>query len=142
MSAVRKTTSERDVDYEGGERRGPARSGKALEGEILPPGEEMAGDLLMEMPSAVQVSQLLVESQRRHDLERRLATLAIEYDRCLASLQTLIRRYDSLQAECEASRPAIHIQALVPSLLRTALRLARDQVRAEYPELDTIAGAS
>lgn len=141
MTTLKKTTHGQDADYEGAERRGPARGRKALEGEILPPGDEMVGSLVMDMPSAVEVSQLMVESQRRHDLERRLATLAIEYDRCLAGLQTLIRRYDSLQAECEASRPAIHIQGLVPSLLRTALRLARDQVRAEYPELDTLTGA-
>lgn len=132
MTVVRKTVDQQDTEYVGRKPKGPAVDVQAVGGEIVPAA----------MPSAVEVSQLMAESQRRHDLERRLAALAIEYDRSLAALQALIRRHDQLQAECEASRPPMRIQHLVPSLLRTALRLARDQVRAEYPELKSLTGPS
>jgi len=90
--------------------------------------------------SALEVSQLMVQSQRRHDLEMRMAVLAVEYDRALAGLQSLVRRYDGLQAECEAARMPSPSQRVVPSLLRTAVKLARQQVRTQYPDLKGMLG--
>ncbi len=98
------------------------------------------GELVPANRAALEVSQFMAQSQRRHDLEMRMAVLAVEYDRALGSVQALVRRYDQLQEEWQAAQPPLPGQKLVPSLLRTALKLARQQVRAQYPDLRTLMG--
>lgn len=106
------------------------RTARPAAGAHTPPAE----------PTDLEVSQLMAQSQRRHDLETQLAALAIEYDRAIGNLQALIRRYDDVRVECEDARLPINLQSLVPTILRTALKLARRQVRVEYPELRSLGG--
>ena len=154
MPAVRKPAEDQEPDPKNHNSKRAARIQPTVEPEALPGGDPAAGDPsasasgaghhnpAAKEPTTLEVSRLMAQSQRRHDLEMRLAVLAIEYDRAIGSLQTLIKRYDDIRAECEAAQPPIHIQSLVPTILRTALKLARRQVRAEYPELKSLARRS
>jgi hypothetical protein len=145
MPALRKTENESSGPASPDGRR-PTKDRTALEAQAVPgdgqpTARPSAGASRIE-PTDIEVSRLMAQSQRRHDLEMHLAALAIEYDRAIGNLQALIKRYDDIRADCEAVRLPINLQGLIPTILRTALKLARRQVRAEYPELRSLGDRS
>ncbi len=91
-------------------------------------------------PGVREMNHIAAQSQHRHDMEMRTAMLAIEFDRALAAVQALVARHDELQATCRRAQPPVRAQPLVPTLLRTAIKLARQQVRTQYPDLQSLLG--
>lgn len=90
-------------------------------------------------PGEIEGTEFLAWAQRRHDLEMRMTVLLAEYDRLLASLESLLGRLDELVAERAAAEPPIHDETLAPPQLRDALALARERMAARYPGVQDLA---
>ncbi len=96
--------------------------------------------LELSSPGAHEMNHIAAQSKHRHDMEMQTAMLAIELDRALAAVQGLVARHDELQAACKRAQPPVRALPLVPTLLRTAIKLARQQVRTQYPDLESLLG--
>ena len=136
MSAVQERTEQ--LRGQGKGRKGPLPTTPGTEAtgpQACQQGDASTDEALEMLPlsrSRQEVHEMIAWGQERHDVEMRIRALAIELDRVMARLQTLLERYDALQAERTSADPHLRQCDAMPSTLGATVMLARKRLHNRW----------